>query len=58
MYMDGHLSHSPWLNHRCKIECLQILFYVFIPVSWKLISEWYGGILEPWKWGIQTGETP
>ena len=19
----GHSSHSPWLNHRCKIECLQ-----------------------------------
>ena len=22
-YMDGHSSHSPWLNHGCKIECLQ-----------------------------------
>ena len=22
-YMDGHSSHSPWLNHECKIECLQ-----------------------------------
>ena len=22
-YVDGHSSYSPWLNHRCKIECLQ-----------------------------------
>ena len=22
-YMDGHSSHSPWLNHGYKIECLQ-----------------------------------
>ena len=21
--MDGHSSHSPWLNYGCKIECLQ-----------------------------------
>ena len=20
-YMEGHSSHSPWLNHGCKIEC-------------------------------------
>ena len=23
LYMDGHSSHLPWLNHGCKIECLQ-----------------------------------
>ena len=23
-YMDGHSSHSPWLNHGCKFECLQV----------------------------------
>ena len=22
--MDGYSSHSPLLNHGCKIECLQI----------------------------------
>ena len=22
-YMDDHSNHLPWLNHRCKIECLQ-----------------------------------
>ena len=21
-YLNGHSSHSPWLNHRCKIKCL------------------------------------
>ena len=21
-YLNGHSSHSPWLNHGCKIECL------------------------------------
>ena len=25
-YMDGHFSHHSWLNHRCKIECLQDVF--------------------------------
>ena len=24
-YMDGHSSYSPWLNHECKIECLQLV---------------------------------
>ena len=27
-YMDGYSSHSPWLNHGCKIECLHILIHV------------------------------
>jgi len=22
-YMNGYSSHLPWLNHGCKIECLQ-----------------------------------
>ena len=27
--MDGHSSHSPWLNHGYKIKCLQICSYIF-----------------------------
>ena len=45
-YMNGHSSHLPWLNHECKIECLQwlsifcfcsLLFLLFI-LTWFLLS--------------------
>ena len=26
-YMNGHSSHFPWLNYRCKIECLHSLSF-------------------------------
>ena len=29
-YMDSHSSHSPWLNHVCKIECLHTLFFYVV----------------------------
>ena len=34
-YMDGHSSNSPWLNHGCKIECLQPAMNTFL-MLWHL----------------------
>ena len=36
-YVDGHLSHSPWLNHGCKIECLCLAFSSI--TSWPRVKE-------------------
>ena len=36
-YMDGHSSHSPWLNNGCKIECLQSQIFFRIKKSYIYI---------------------
>ena len=38
--MNGHSSHLPWLNYRCKIECLQYFCHSVVPLVFSHIW-WY-----------------
>ena len=46
-YMDGHSSHLPWLNHGCKIECLQL--YMTGPCMLGRCNHFYIGSFIHWQ---------
>ena len=49
-YMNGHSSHLPWLNYRCKIECLQPQFFLVSHNTTKAWENAYVVGFGPYMW--------
>ena len=49
-YMNGHSSHLPWLNYRCKIKCLQSQFFSVSHNTTKAWENAYVVGFGPYMW--------